>query len=135
MWTNPKSRKAQRKMAFQGTSASQGVAFLIGAASVAEFIAKDVSSPQTVHLNAKKRSATLMQWVHVGMAESIFFLVIAAAIDKKHARAFVAGGVLEMIVTECQYLYARHLGLNEIGLPTTEEYEKESKAEGGFVYG
>jgi hypothetical protein len=120
-------------MAFQGTTASQGIAFLIGAASVAEFIAKDVSSPQTVHLNAKKRAPTLMQWVHVGMAESLLFLIIAAAIDKKHAKAFVAGGVLEMVITEGLYLYARQLGMKEKNLPSTEEYDK--RQEGGFVYG
>jgi hypothetical protein len=120
-------------MAFQGTTASQGVAFLIGAASVAEFIAKDVSSPQTVHLNAKKRAPTLMRWVHVGMAESVLFLAIAAVIDKKHATAFVAGGILEMVVTEAEYLYARQLGLSEIG-PTTEQYD-DKKQEGGIVYG
>jgi hypothetical protein len=119
-------------MAFQGTSASQGVAFLIGAASVAEFVAKDVSSPQTVHLNAKKRAPTLMRWVHVGMVESVLFLAIATAIDKKHAKAFLAGGILEMIVTEAEYLYARQLGLTEIDQPTTEQYGKQ---EGGFVYG
>ena len=98
-------------MAFQGTAASQGVAFLIGAASVAEFVAKDVSSPQTVHLNAKKRAPTLMRWVHVGMVESALFLAIATAIDKKHAKAFLAGGILEMAITECQYLYARKIGM------------------------
>jgi hypothetical protein len=119
-------------MAFQGTSASQGVAFLIGAASVAEFIAKDVSSPQTVHLNAKKRATTLMQLVHVGVAESILFVAIAAAIDKKHAKAFVAGAALELIITEGEYLYARKIGLAQGG-DTTERYDQ--KPEGGFVYG
>jgi hypothetical protein len=120
-------------MAFQNTTASQGVAFLIGAASVAEFIAKDVSSPQTVHLNAKKRAPTLMRWVHIGIAESVLFLVIAAAIDKKHAKAFVAGGVLEILVTEGLYLWARDLGMKEKDdAPTTEFYGRQ---EGGVVYG
>ena len=119
-------------MAYQ-TTASAGIAFLIGAASVAEFIAKDVSSPQTVHLNAKKRAPTLMRWVHIGMFEAAFFLAIAAFIDKKHATAFVAGGVLEMVVTEGQYLWARNLGLKEADLPTTEQHN--AQAEGGFVYG
>jgi hypothetical protein len=119
-------------MAYQ-TTASAGIAFLIGAASVAEFIAKDVSSPQTVHLNAKKRAPTLMRWVHIGMAEAAFFLIIAAVIDKKHAKAFVAGGVLEMIVTEGQYLWARNLGMKEKDLEPTEQHD--GSREGGFVYG
>jgi hypothetical protein len=110
-------------MAFQGTSASHGVAFLIGAASVAEFVAKDVSSPQTVHLNAQKRAPTLMRWVHVGMIESALFLAIATAIDKKHATAFLAGGILEMAVTEAEYLYARKIGLDQKDLPVTEQHD------------
>jgi hypothetical protein len=101
---------------------SVGIAFLIGAASVAEFVAKDVSSPQTVHLNAKKRAPTLMWWVHVGMVEATFFTIIAAMIDRKHAAAFVAGAILEMGITEAEYLYARKIGMQEINLPATEEH-------------
>jgi len=66
------------------------------------------------------------------MVESVIFLTIATVIDKKHAKAFLAGGILEMVITEAEYLYARQLGLTEIDEPTTEEYGKQ---EGGFVYG
>lgn len=110
-------------MAFTGFQGSRGFAFILGAASVAEFIAKDVSSPQTVHLNAQKRAETLMRWVHVGMLESAFFVGITAMLDRKHAAAFIAGGALEMIVTECEYLYARNLGLQQGGA-TTERYDQ-----------
>lgn len=120
-------------MAFTGFQGSKGFAFILGAASVAEFIAKDVSSPQTVHLNAKKRAPTLMRWVHVGMVESAFFVGITAALDRKHAWAFIAGGALEMIVTECEYLYARELGLMQGGA-VTEQHDGD-REEGGFVYG
>lgn len=109
-------------MAFQSGNVGVGIAFLIGAATVAEFIAKDVSSPQTVHLNAEKRAPTLMQWVHVGQVEALGFIVIAAVIDPKFAGAFIAGGALEMIITECEYLWARNLGLKQSHLPTTENY-------------
>lgn len=108
-------------MAYQGGT-SIGIAFLIGASSVAEFIAKDVSSPQTVHLNAKKRAPTLMKWVHIGMVEAAVFTLIAAMIDKKHAAAFVAGAALEMVITEVEYTYARNLGMQEINLPPTEQH-------------
>ena len=104
-----------------GSNIGAGFAFLVGAASVAEFIAKDVSSPQTVHINAGKRAPTLMQWVHVGQVEALGFVVIAALIDRKYAKAFLAGGALEMLVTELEYLYARNLGLKQGG-PGTEEY-------------
>lgn len=107
---------------FGASSAGVGVAFLIGAATVAEFIAKDVSSPQTTHLNADKRAPTLMMWVHVGQIEALAFIVIAAVIDPKYAKAFLAGGALEMVITEAEYLYAKKMGLAQKNLPTTEEY-------------
>ena len=118
----------------QGFQGSSGFAFILGAASVAEFIAKDVSSPQTVHLNAKRRAPTLMQWVHVGMIESALFIGITALVDRKHAKAFIAGAALEMAVTEGLYLYARQLGLQEGGA-TTEQHDADHRQEGGFVYG
>lgn len=104
-----------------GGTVGRGVAFLIGAATVAEFIAKDVSSPQTVHLNASKRAPTLMKWVHVGQVEAAVFVVIAAIIDPTFAVAFLAGGAMEMIVTEAEYLHARNTGMAEGGA-TTETY-------------
>lgn len=102
-------------------SAGRGIAFLMGAATVAEFIAKDVSSPQTVHLNAAKRAPTLMKWVHVGQVEAAGFVIIAAIIDPTFALAFLAGGAMEMIITECEYLHAKRTGIEDGG-PTTEEY-------------
>lgn len=102
--------------------AGRGVAFLLGAASVAEFIAKDVSSPQTVHINAGKRAPTLMRWVHVGQVEALIFVVLAAIIEPGNATAFLAGGVLEMAVTEVEYLYARNEGLKSLRQPGTETY-------------
>jgi hypothetical protein len=119
-------------MAFQG-QASVGIAFLIGAATVAEFVAKDVSSPQTVHLNAKKRSETLMFWVNVGMIESAVFIAIAAMIDKKHAKAFLSGAGLQMAITYTEYQYAKKLGMAQSHLESTEHYNDNEK--GGFVYG
>lgn len=108
-------------MAFQG-SASVGIAFLIGAATVAEFVAKDVSSPQTVHLNAKKRSETLMFWVYVGLVESALFIAIASTIDKRHAKAFVGGAGLQMAITYGEYAYARKIGMDQADMEGTEMY-------------
>lgn len=104
-----------------GGTVGRGVAFLIGAATVAEFIAKDVSSPQTVHLNAAKRAPTLMKWVHVGQVEAAAFVIIAAIIDPTYGVAFLAGGALEAIVTEFEYLHARKTGIEDGGEPT-EQY-------------
>lgn len=101
-----------------GRTAGTGIAFLVGAATVAEFIAKDVSSPQTTELNADKRAPTLMKWVHVGQVEAAGFIVIAAIIDPVFAVAFLAGGALEMIITEFEYLHAKQFGLANPGTPT-----------------
>lgn len=109
-------------MAFQAGNVGRGIAFLIGAATVAEFIAKDVSSPQTVHLNAKKRAPTLMQWVHVGQVEAAVFVAIASIIDPTFAGAFIAGGIMEMAITEGEYLYAKKLGMEQKDEPGTENY-------------
>lgn len=109
-------------MAFQSGNVGRGVAFLIGAATVAEFIAKDVSSPQTVHINAKKRAPTLMQWVHVGQVEALVFIVIASVIDPTFAGAFIAGGAMEMVITECEYQWAKKTGMEQKELPETETY-------------
>lgn len=104
-----------------GGKAGLGIAFLVGAATVAEFVAKDVSSPQTVQINVGKRAATLMKWVHVGQVEAAGFVIIAAIIDPEYAVAFLAGGAMEMVITEIEYLHAKKEGLAQGG-PPTEEY-------------
>lgn len=109
-------------MAFQSGNAGRGIAFLIGAATVAEFIAKDVSSPQTVHINAKKRAPTLMQWVHVGQVEAALFIVVASFIDPSFAGAFIAGAAMEMVITESEYQWAKKTGLEMKDEPGTENY-------------
>lgn len=104
--------------AFGGT---QGLAFLLSAGIVAEFIAKDVSSPQTTELNAAKRAPTLMKWVHIGQVEAAFFVGIAMLIDKGNRWPIFFGAAMSMIVTEGQYLHARQAGLANGG-PVTEDW-------------
>jgi hypothetical protein len=111
---------------------SNGIAFLVAYGITCEAIAKDVSSPQTAEMNIRKRARTLMKWVHIGQTESLFVVVIAAAIDKKHRNAIIAGGVLGMAITEIEYVYAKQSGLTNPG-PPTEEYPPASG--GGFSYG
>lgn len=108
-------------MALALGSNSNGIAFLVAGGIVYEIIAKDVSSPQTAELNIRKREATLMKWVHVGQVEAALFILIAAAMDKKHQLPILIGGVLGMAITEVEYLYARESGLRNPG-PMTEEY-------------
>lgn len=102
-----------------GNRAGAGIAFLIGAGAVAEFIAKVCSSPQTVEINVSKRGETLMKWVTIGLIEGALMVGIAAAIDKKYAAYLVAGGAFESVVTYIEYLYGKQSGLNNPG-PETE---------------
>jgi preprotein translocase subunit SecY len=108
-------------MAAVELSAGNGIAFLVSAGIVAEIIAKACSSPQTMHINARARAATLMLWVNVGAAEAVLFIAVAAWIDKKHRAAIIAGGLLELILTYGEYIYARQAGLAS-GQPGTESY-------------
>jgi arginine exporter protein ArgO len=103
-------------------SAGNGVAFLIGVTAMSDIIAKACSSPQTAELNADKRAETLMKWVTVGMLEGTLVIGIAAAIDKKHAYAIIAGGAIEAAITFFEYQHAKSSGLANPDLPGTEDY-------------
>lgn len=109
-----------------GISAGDGVAFIVAYGVVAEIIAKACSSPQTAEINANKRSATLMKWVNIGVAESVAVILIAAYIDAKvpgpnHTAAILGGGFSAIAVTYAQYAYAKKAGLANGG-PGTESY-------------
>lgn len=104
------------------TNASWGIAFLVSAGIVAEIVAKACSSPQTTHLNAETRAPTLMLWVNIGMIEAAGFVAIAAFFDRKHASAFLAGGIAEGAITYAEYVYAKKSGLENPGTPTEEAY-------------
>jgi len=92
-------------------SASFGVAFLVSAGIVAEITAKACSSPQTTELNADTRAPTLMKWVYIGLIEAALFVIIAAAIDKRHRKAIIAGGVAEGAITYLEYVHGKKAGL------------------------
>lgn len=109
-----------------GVSAGDGVAFLVSYGIVAEIIAKACSSPQTAELNAGVRASTLMKWVNVGVVESVGVIILAAWIDSKvpgrnHTAAILSGGILAILVTYGEYMYAKKAGLSS-ALPGTENY-------------
>jgi hypothetical protein len=106
--------------------AGDGVAFLVSYEVVCAIIAKACSSPQTVQLNAHARAGTLMQWVWVGVAESVVVILVAAWIDSKvpgrnHTSAILGGGFLGILITVAEYLYAKRSGLSS-AQPGTETY-------------
>jgi hypothetical protein len=95
-----------------------GVAFLVSAGIVFEIIAAACSSPQTAELNANKRAATLMKWVHIGLAESALFVGIACYVDPKRRVPILAGGTLAAGLMYAGYAHAKQSGLANGGAPT-----------------
>jgi hypothetical protein len=109
-------------MAVEGVgNGSDGVAFLVAAGVMYEIIAAACSSPQTTELNAGARAGTLMKWVHLGVAQGVLFVGVAAALDRRRAVAILAGGGAAMILLYGQYAHAKRSGLASGG-PPTESY-------------
>ena len=92
-------------------SGANGVAFLVGAGFVYEIIAAYCSSPQTAEINADKRAETLMKWVNIGTVGAAVFITVAAVIDRKHAFAIVAGGLMAGGMMYYSYVHAMQAGL------------------------
>lgn len=107
-------------MAFESAGRElAGLAFLSGALTMADIVAKACSSPQTAEINADSRAATLMKWVRVGLVEGAGLVIIAAIISPEVGMAFIAGGTVEAAITYLQYQHAKRAGLAS-SLPGTE---------------
>lgn len=103
---------------------SAAIAFMVAAGLVYEIIAAACSSPQTAEINAKSRHKTLMKWVHIGLAQSALFVLIAAYMAKATGGsplAVVAGGLLAATVMYGCYFHAKRAGLKS-ELPGTETH-------------
>lgn len=96
-----------------GGDGGSGIAFLVSAGIVYEIIAAACSSPQTTEINADTRADTLMKWVHIGLAQAAGFVVIAAAIDRRHAAPIVWGGALAAGIMYVSYAHAKAAGLED----------------------
>lgn len=107
----------------------QGTAFLVSAGVMYEIIAAACSSPQTTELNAHARSGTLMKWVHLGVAQGILFVLIAAFYEPKKAGAILSGGGLAAGLLYWQYDHAKRAGLAS-SEPPTEHYDKSDSVIG-----
>jgi formate/nitrite transporter FocA (FNT family) len=104
-----------------GTSrALAGIAFLSGAMTMADIVAKACSSPQTTEINADKRAGTLMKWVKIGLVEGGALVLVAAFISPEVAGAFIGGALAEGLITWVQYAHAKQAGLAAAGQPGTE---------------
>lgn len=100
-----------------------GVAFLVSSGIVYEIIAANCSSPQTTEINAKVRADTTMKWVYVGLVQAGAFVVIAAWIDRGHAKAILAGGALAAAIMFLSYTHGMAAGLSSTA-PGTETWSQ-----------
>ena len=98
--------------------ADDAVTFMVSAGLVYEIIAAACSSPQTAEINANRRSATLMKWVKIGLAQSALFVLIAATVLKGGWPA-VWGGALAGVLMGWSYIHANRAGLRT-SAPGTE---------------
>lgn len=101
---------------------SQGIAALVSMGLVYEVIAFACSSPQTAEINIRKRGETLMKWVHLGQGLSAVSIALAAAVDKKHRKAILGGGIFAMVSAEAFYMKAKNDGLAKPQQAETEQY-------------
>lgn len=89
-----------------------------------DIISATNSSPQTTEINAKARGATLMKWVHLGLAQGALFVALGAWLEYKSGGdpwAPVVGGGLAAVLLYGQYQHALKAGLASSG-PGTESY-------------
>lgn len=106
----------------EGDAALFGIAYL----GVKDIYSADNSSPQTTHINAHKRAGTLMKWVNIAAVESLAVVwLLSLTAPKGHKKYPAMGGLLALVITYGQYLYAKACGLREAGQPTTEDYGPE----------
>lgn len=105
-----------------GRTESDAVLFVMTYLGVADLFSKGTSSPQTTEINAHKRASTLMKWVNISAVEGIGLIILAfVAAPRGHKRWPVLGGILSLVITYTEYLYAKEWGLRsaEAG---TEDY-------------
>jgi hypothetical protein len=83
-----------------------------------DIISATNSSPQTTEINANKRAATLMKWVHLGLVQGLLFVAIGMYLDKERWPPLMGGGIAAVILYS-QYRYALAAGTRNPG-ETTE---------------
>ncbi len=101
----------------EANAALLGIAYL----GVKDVFSTGNSSPQTTEINAKHRASTLMKWVNISSVESIGVILVLVASSPRGSRRWpLFGGLLALIVTYGQYIYAKAEGIKS-SEPTTEQ--------------
>ena len=109
----------------EGIGGNPAVTMAVYAALTYDVISATNSSPQTTHINAKKRADTLMLWVNIGMSQAILFAGIGIFREYKSKRPIwppALGSGLAAGLLYGQYVMAKQWGLQEADKPGTEDY-------------
>ena len=101
-------------------SGGSAVKVAVYATLMYDVISATNSSPQTTEINAKKRAATLMKWVYLGLAQGALFVAIGMYLDEERWPPLLGGGIAAVLLY-AQYQYALYQGTHNPG-PSTENY-------------
>jgi hypothetical protein len=101
-----------------GGNGDNAVKVAVYATLMYDIISATNSSPQTTEINASKRAATLMKWVHLGLVQGLLFVAIGMYLDKERWPPLLGGGVAAVLLYG-QYLHALKAGIQSPG-ETTE---------------
>lgn len=106
----------------------------VTAAVVYDVISATNSSPQTTEINAKKRASTLMKWVHIGLAQAGFFVLLMTVAEPPGKKwRPLTGGILAMVLLYGQYVYAKACGLKSSEGGTEDYSFKDTPTRRGGV--
>ena len=100
-----------------GGNGDNAIKVAVYATLMYDIISATNSSPQTTEINAQKRAATLMKWVHLGIVQGLFFVAIGMYLDKDRWPPLMGGG-LAAIILYAQYRHALWSGTQHPGEPT-----------------
>jgi len=102
---------------FGGGNGDNAVKVAVYATLMYDIISATNSSPQTTEINASRRAATLMKWVHLGLVQGLLFVAIGMYLDKERWPPLLGGGVAGVLLYG-QYLYALKSGTERPGEST-----------------
>ena len=103
-----------------GGNGDNAIKVAVYATLMYDIISATNSSPQTTEINAAKRGATLMKWVHLVLIQGTIFVLIGKYLDKDRWPPLLGGGIAGVLLYG-QYLYALKSGTENPG-PRTEQY-------------
>jgi hypothetical protein len=100
-----------------GGNGDSAIKVAVYATLMYDIISATNSSPQTTEINASKRAATLMKWVHLGIIQGLLFVGIGVYLDKDRWPPLMGGG-LAAVILYAQYRYALESGTQAPGEST-----------------